>query len=79
MQLQTLPTTHTLTFDDVVPKTTSTRHVAAAAFYHCLGACVIPSRYEMSCNFAELTVLGTKHLVGLRQDQPYDNLSIDIK
>jgi len=60
MQLQTLPTTHTLTFDDVVPKTTSTRHVAAAAFYHCL-------------------VLGTKHLVGLRQDQPYDNLSIDIK
>jgi len=26
-----------LQFDVVVPKTTSTRHVAAAAFYHCLG------------------------------------------
>lgn len=37
MQLQTfaLPTS-TLTFDDVVPKLTSTPHVAAAGFYHCL-------------------------------------------
>jgi meiotic recombination protein REC8, fungi type len=26
-----------LTFDDIVPKTTSTRHIAAAGFYHCLG------------------------------------------
>ncbi|CCL99539.1 uncharacterized protein FIBRA_01557 [Fibroporia radiculosa] len=37
MQLQTFPSaTSTLTFDDVVPKVTSTPHVAAAAFYHCL-------------------------------------------
>ncbi|KAH9950358.1 Rec8 like protein-domain-containing protein [Amylocystis lapponica] len=37
MQLKTFPTvTATLTFDDVVPKLTSTPHVAAAAFYHCL-------------------------------------------
>ncbi|TFY62923.1 hypothetical protein EVJ58_g3563 [Rhodofomes roseus] len=37
MQLKTFPSaTSTLTFDDVVPKQTSTPHVAAAAFYHCL-------------------------------------------
>ncbi|KAH9937716.1 Rec8 like protein-domain-containing protein [Fomitopsis serialis] len=37
MQLQTFSSaTSTLTFDDVVPKQTSTPHVAAAAFYHCL-------------------------------------------
>lgn len=38
MQLKTFPAaTSTLTFDDVVPRQTSTPHVAAAAFYHCLG------------------------------------------
>jgi hypothetical protein len=38
MQNQTLTDSSiSLTFDDVVPKSTSTRHVAAAAFYHCLG------------------------------------------
>ncbi|KZT02692.1 uncharacterized protein LAESUDRAFT_661292 [Laetiporus sulphureus 93-53] len=37
MQLKTFPSsTSTLTFNDVVPKATSTPHVAAAAFYHCL-------------------------------------------
>ncbi|KAF7320350.1 RAD21/Rec8 N-terminal domain protein [Mycena kentingensis (nom. inval.)] len=37
MQLQGLPSSATgLSFDTVVPKATSTRHVAAAAFYHCL-------------------------------------------
>ncbi|KAL6309946.1 hypothetical protein BKA93DRAFT_722097 [Sparassis latifolia] len=37
MQLKTFAApTSTLTFDDVVPKLTSTPHVAAAAFYHCL-------------------------------------------
>ncbi|EPQ60648.1 hypothetical protein GLOTRDRAFT_124401 [Gloeophyllum trabeum ATCC 11539] len=37
MQLQSLPlNADSLTFDDVVPKDTSTPHVAAAAFYHCL-------------------------------------------
>ncbi|EPT04358.1 hypothetical protein FOMPIDRAFT_1058151 [Fomitopsis schrenkii] len=37
MQLKTFPAaTSTLTFDDVVPRQTSTPHVAAAAFYHCL-------------------------------------------
>ncbi|KAJ7225526.1 Rec8 like protein-domain-containing protein [Mycena pura] len=37
MQLQGLPSSVSdLSFDAVVPRTTSTRHVAAAAFYHCL-------------------------------------------
>ncbi|KZT30569.1 hypothetical protein NEOLEDRAFT_1126157 [Neolentinus lepideus HHB14362 ss-1] len=37
MQIQTLPhRSDSLTFDDVVLKDTSTPHVAAAAFYHCL-------------------------------------------
>ena len=41
MLLQTLPGTDALSFDDVVPKasSTETRRVAAAAFYHCLGKC----------------------------------------
>ncbi|KAF8974045.1 hypothetical protein BDZ97DRAFT_1912480 [Flammula alnicola] len=39
MQYQTLAKPDgRLTFDTIVPTTTSTRHVAAAAFYHCLGA-----------------------------------------
>ncbi|KAG7450532.1 uncharacterized protein BT62DRAFT_520047 [Guyanagaster necrorhizus] len=38
MQFQTLPDfSNDLSFDAVAPPTTSTRHVAAAAFYHCLG------------------------------------------
>ena len=38
MQLQAFPSAISeLCFDDVVPKATSTRRVAAAAFYHCLG------------------------------------------
>ncbi|RPD82524.1 hypothetical protein L226DRAFT_565089 [Lentinus tigrinus ALCF2SS1-7] len=37
MQLRASPTANEeLAFDDVVPKATSTRRVAAAAFYHCL-------------------------------------------
>ncbi|KAF5312434.1 hypothetical protein D9619_003276 [Psilocybe cf. subviscida] len=36
MQQQTLPKSAELTFDTVVPKVSSTRHVAASAFYHCL-------------------------------------------
>jgi hypothetical protein len=38
MQHRSLPNVDDrLNFDVVVPKMTSTRHVAAAAFYHCLG------------------------------------------
>ncbi|KAJ7783773.1 Rec8 like protein-domain-containing protein [Mycena maculata] len=45
MQLQGLPSSVAdLSFDAVVPKDTSTRHVAAAAFYHCLGKGLSNSR-----------------------------------
>ncbi len=38
MQLQAFPNADAeVSFDDVVPKATSTPRVAAAAFYHCLG------------------------------------------
>jgi len=36
MQYQTLPDMTSLIFDHIVPQAASTRHVAAAAFYHCL-------------------------------------------
>ncbi|KAF9456189.1 Rec8 like protein-domain-containing protein [Collybia nuda] len=39
MQLHSLPlSASNLDFDTIAPRGTSTRHVAAAAFYHCLGA-----------------------------------------
>ncbi len=38
MQLQTVQQPwEGLAFNNVAPRETSTRHVAAAAFYHCLG------------------------------------------
>ena len=45
MLLQALPGTDTLSFDDVAPRAQTAsgaemRRVAAAAFYHCLGACL---------------------------------------
>lgn len=43
IQVNALPSgAAALKFDDVVPKDTSTRHVAAAAFYHCLGELFCP-------------------------------------
>ena len=43
MQLRANPSANAeLAFDDVVPKSTSTRRVAAAAFYHCLGTLSTP-------------------------------------
>ena len=44
MQYQTLSKPNgQLTFETVVPNLSSTRHVAAAAFYHCLGDTLNPS------------------------------------
>ena len=38
MQLRATPSENSeLSFDEVVPRATSTRRVAAAGFYHCLG------------------------------------------
>ena len=53
MQHQTLSRAEDgLSFETVVPKATSTRHVAASAFYHCLGECpfrdrVVRLRHEL--------------------------------
>ncbi|KLO17000.1 hypothetical protein SCHPADRAFT_926107 [Schizopora paradoxa] len=61
IQLQSLPGMHTsLSFDDVVPRETSTKRVAAAALYHCL-------------------VLSTKDLVSVKQEQPYEPITLRIK
>ena len=55
MQARAYPSaTSEVPFDDVVPKTTSTRRVAAAAFYHCLG---LSSLFLVGC----ATHLTTRH------------------
>lgn len=47
MQSHSLPSSMTaLTFDIIVPQSTSTRHVAASAFYHCLGALYFVSFFD---------------------------------
>lgn len=44
VQLSAYPSaTSEVQFDDIVPKATSTRRVAAAAFYHCLGLFELPA------------------------------------
>ncbi|PPQ76339.1 hypothetical protein CVT26_008967 [Gymnopilus dilepis] len=70
MQNQTLSERHgRLTLEHVVPRMTSTRHVAAAGFYHCL---VRDERHRS-------TVLATKNLVRLQQPEPYGSVIIDVK
>lgn len=77
MQLNTFSTvTSTLAFDDVVPKQTSTPHVAAAAFYHCLGMSVRVHSRSLSHVGA---VLATKDLVQVAQETPYGTLRITVK
>ena len=58
MQLNTFPSgTSKLGFDDVVPKLSTTRHVAAAAFYHCLGTYgVTPLDYRVTACVRLLTI-----------------------
>ena len=80
MLLQTLPGTDALSFDDVVPKasSTETRRVAAAAFYHCLGV----SHVLVGCGVMAdegFPVLSTKDLVRLEQEEPYGRIEITIK
>jgi hypothetical protein len=53
MLLQALPGTDALSFDDFAPKASKvssqeTRRIAAAAFYHCLGKCLV---CLLSCAF----------------------------
>lgn len=91
MQLHSLPSaTAHLTFDTVVPQLASTRHVAASAFYHCLGAlmslmsflllglvkCVSSEEVNGLCTFD--LVLATKDLLRLQQIEPYGQVIIAI-
>lgn len=81
MLLQTLPGTDALSFDDVVPKasSTETRRVAAAAFYHCLGECLTCWSGYGAMTDGCFPVLSTKDLVRLEQEEPYGRIEIMIK
>ncbi len=78
MQLTANPSANAeLAFDDVVPKATSTRRVAAAAFYHCLGTL---STIPTLRTHADLqAVLTTKNLLSVRQEEPYGELKVRMK
>jgi len=85
MQYQTLSKPDgQLTFETVVPKSTSTRHVAAAAFYHCLGSFLVSgTTYGSSPDNADidrniLLVLATKNLLKLEQSEPYGSVVLGI-
>jgi meiotic recombination protein REC8 len=76
MQIQGLPNSvDELSFDGVVPMATSTRHVAAAAFYHCLGKEI---DFPGSQRLMPQVVLATKDLLHLKQAEPYGALCITI-
>lgn len=78
MQQHGLPTLgDDLSFDTIVPDATSTRHVAAAAFYHCLGELHVLRYYRDITEF-HWAVLATKDLIRLRQPEPYGTLRIKI-
>ena len=57
-RMQEHSSTANLTFDIVVPEATSTRHVAAAAFYHCLGGCAFKTFPDLA-RFPSLTFFGS--------------------
>jgi hypothetical protein len=76
MQHQANPS-EKLEFATIVPLVTSTRHVAAAAFYHCLGTVFRRDPRNTNINPA-MVVLATKNLVSLKQREPYRSISISI-
>lgn len=77
MQCQTLPQPNgRLTFEKVTPQTTSTRHVAAAAFYHCLGKFQSSRWGEQMTDVME--VLSTRDLLRLEQREPYGDIFLDV-
>ena len=65
-----------LTFETVVPRLTSTRHVAASAFYHCLGR--LCSAGMCNTDMRTNVVLATKDLLRLKQKDAYGSLIISI-
>lgn len=83
MQSNTLPSTASsaqgLSFDTVVPKLGSTRHVAAAAFYHCLGKVLMYTLSVYGSRAPGRPVLGTKNLLHFKQPEPYGPISITIE
>ena len=83
MQNQTLSKPNgRLTFETVVPNLSSTRHVAAAAFYHCLGDRAFLSfslsRIKRLFTVFPCLVLATKDLIHLEQMNPYEPFTIVI-
>ncbi len=69
-----------LKFATIVPSAASTRHVAAAAFYHCLGEQSFIHRHgpSNSTSGTMLAVLATKNMVGLKQQDPYGPIVVSI-
>lgn len=82
MQFQTLHKPNgQLTFETVVPNLSSTRHVAAAAFYHCLGNNIQSVKRYLDVTdfiFCHSPVLATKDLIHLEQRNPYEPFTIVI-
>jgi hypothetical protein len=80
MQLQTVQRpSEGLAFDSVAPRETSTPHVAAAAFYHCLG-----EPFELGLTLQEklrdewLAVLATKGVLSIEQVKAYGEIIIKL-
>jgi hypothetical protein len=66
MQLQTVQRpSEGLAFNSVAPRETSTPHVAAAAFYHCLGEFI--NMVDITRRAERLVVLATKGVLRINQ------------
>jgi meiotic recombination protein REC8 len=78
MQARTMPQSENgLNFDAIVPKPTSSKHIAAAAFHHCLGmlfASVDCAGLGLTCD----PVLAGKDLIRVQQAEPYGDIVIII-
>lgn len=77
MQQQAMPIgSESISFNIVVPGMTSTRHVAAAAFYHCLGESFRFFRWNHL--LTTKSVLATKDLLRVHQTKPYDMIALKV-
>lgn len=76
MQRQAKPNDE-LKFATIVPAVTSTRHIAATAFYHCLGEEVHVSLVKVGSDRA-FAVLATKNLLHIKQAEPYAPIVISV-
>jgi meiotic recombination protein REC8 len=76
MQLQTVQRPwEGLAFNNVAPRETSTRHVAAAAFYHCLGK---PLKLVTWRELRGWAVLTTKGVLRVNQLGAYGEIMIKL-